>query len=200
MGGTATTRYVGSMMTRADTSGPVSLEEFETLPEEDGYFVEVSRGHLVREPAPGDAHGRLVVLVAYRLMQYIDQHPRSGTVYAEAGFVLALNPLTVRQPDVAFVRPGRAPGGYSPGIFRGPPDLAVEIVSPSNRPGELLRKVSELLEAGTALVWVIDPASETVVVHDRSGTPRVQRAPERLDGGQLLPGFSIDLGALFADY
>ena len=133
-------------------------------------------------------------------MQYVDQHRACGTVYTEACFVLALSPLTVRQPDVAFVRTGRAPRGYSPGIFRGPPDLAIEIVSPSNRASDLLHKVSEFLEAGTQLVWVVDPARETVVVHDQSGTPRVLRSPVRLECAELLPGLSLDIGAIFTDY
>jgi len=182
------------------TSGQLTLEEFEALPEDDRYVEEVSRGYLIREPPPGDAHGRLVTLISHRLMQYVDQHRACGTVYTEAGFVLALSPLTVRQPDVAFVRAARVPRGYSPGIFRGPPDLAVEIVSPSNRAGDLLHKVSEFLEAGTHLVWVIDPARETVVVHDQCGRPRVLRAPERLECRELMPGLSLDIAALFTDY
>ena len=73
-------------------------------------------------------------------------------------------------------------------------------MSPNNRAGDLLHKVSEFLEAGTHLVWVIDPARETVVVHDQSGMPRVLRAPERLECRQLMPGLSLDVGALFTDY
>jgi len=179
---------------------PLSLEEYEAIPEEDGYFVEVSCGYLVREPRPGDAHGRIVTLVAYRLMQYIERHPSCGTIYTEAGFVLAAIPPTVRAPDVAFVRAARVPRGYSPEIFRGAPDLAIEIVSPSNRAGHFLHKISEFLEAGTQLVWVIDPARETVVVHDQSGMPRVLRVPERLECDDIMPGLSLDVGALFRDY
>jgi Uma2 family endonuclease len=73
-------------------------------------------------------------------------------------------------------------------------------VSPSNRAGDLLHKVSEFLEAGTKLVWVIDPAREAVVVHDQSGMPRVMRGRERMECAELMPGLSLDVGALFAEY
>ncbi|HUF51072.1 MAG TPA: Uma2 family endonuclease [Longimicrobiales bacterium] len=191
---------VAPMAYRITDDRVLTVEQYEALPDDDRYFDEVSRGYLVREPKPGDAHGRLVTLVSYRLMQYVEQHPGHGRVYTEAGFVLVEQPLTVRGPDVAFVRAERVPSGYSPGMFRGAPDLAIEIVSPGNRPGELLHKISEFLEAGTAIVWVIDPAQETAVVHDQSGMPRVLRSGDRLDGGALLPGLSWDLDRLFADY
>lgn len=188
------------MATRISEHTPLTLAEYEALPDDDLYFDEVSRGYLVREPRPGSAHGRMVVRLTYRLQQYVEQRPEVGQVYAEAGFVLAEQPLTVRGPDVAFVSAERAQHGYVPGIFHGAPDLAIEVVSPSNRAGELLHKVSEFLEAGTTVVWVIDPATEIVIVHDQSGTPRVLRTPERLEAEQLLPGFSLDLATLFAEY
>ncbi|MGQ0815171.1 MAG: Uma2 family endonuclease [Gemmatimonadota bacterium] len=187
------------MAYRIDDRKQFTLEEYEALPDDDLYFDEVSRGYLVREPRPGSAHGRMVTLISHRLMQYVEQHPGCGRVYTEAGFVLSEKPLTVRGPDVAFVRAERVPP-LAPGIFRGAPDLAIEVVSPSNRAGEILRKVSEFLEAGTPAVWVIDPGKETVVVHDQSGMPRVLRPPERLGAEEILPGLSWNIPALFADY
>lgn len=178
----------------------LTLEQYEALPEDDLYFDEVSRGYLVREPRPGSAHGRMVTLVSYRLMQYVERHPEAGRIYTEAGFILAEKPLTVRGPDVAFVRADRVPPGHPVGMFRGAPDLAVEVVSPSNRAGELLHKVSEFLDAGTTVVWVVDPARQTVVVHDQSGATLVLRAPAQLQAGEILPGFVLDVAALFADY
>jgi Uma2 family endonuclease len=188
------------MARRIDEQAQLTLEEYEALPDDDAYFDEVSRGYLVREPRPGSAHGRLVALLSHRLMQYVDQHPRCGRVYTEAGFVLALNPLTVRGPDVAFVRAERAHHGYVPQIFRGAPDLAIEVLSPSNRAGEILNKVSEFLDAGTAVVWVVDPAQKIIVVHDQTVTPRVLRVPERLACEELLPNFELDIAALFSEY
>ncbi|MGQ0561575.1 MAG: Uma2 family endonuclease [Gemmatimonadota bacterium] len=188
------------MAYRVDDQTQLGLDDYQALPENDLYLDEVSGGYLVREPTPGDAHARLVTLLSYRLMQYVDQHPGCGRVYTEGGFVLAEKPLTLRRPDVAFVRAERVPRGYVPHIFRGAPDLAIEVVSPSNRAGQLLHKISDFLDTGTLVVWVIDPSKETVIIHDQSGMPRVLRPPERLDGGEILPDLSLDIAGLFADY
>jgi Uma2 family endonuclease len=186
------------MAYRIDEPRQLTLAEYEAL-DDDAYFDEVSRGYLVREPKPGNAHGRLVTLLSHRLMQFVEQHPGCGRVYTEAGFVLAEKPLTVRGPDVAFVREDRVPPRRSRGIFRGAPDLALEVMSPGNRASEILTKVSELLEAGTSAVWVIDPDKELVVIHDQSGTPTILRAPDQLTFPGL-PALSLDIAALFADY
>jgi Uma2 family endonuclease len=63
------------MAHRIDGQTQLTLEEYEALPDDDLYFDEVSRGYLVREPRPGSAHGRMVTRVAYRLQQYVEQHP-----------------------------------------------------------------------------------------------------------------------------
>lgn len=178
---------------------PMTIEEFETLPETEG-IEELSCGFIVREPPPSDFHARLVTLVSHILMKYVDQHPGCGKVYSEGGFVLSESPATMRQPDIAFVRMDRVPPGYKTKAFRGAPDLAIEIQSPSNRAGDTLRKISEFLDAGTPTVWVIDPATETVVIHDQSGIPQILSSHDRLEGGEILPGLSIDLAALFANY
>src|SRR5688500_18717744 len=105
------------MAYRVEEPHPLTLAEYEALPDDDCYRDEVSRGYLVREPRPGDAHGRLSALISFWLIQYLEQHPGRGAVYTDAGFVLCDNPLTVRGPDVAFVRAERVPHGYSPGLF-----------------------------------------------------------------------------------
>lgn len=188
------------MAYRADEPKQLTLAEYEKLPEHDGGFDEVSRGYLIREPAPGNAHARLVTLIAHRLMQYLEQHQGCGRVYSEGGAILAEKPLTLRRPDIAFVREERVPPRESLAIFRGAPDLAIEVLSPSNRPAQILTKVAEFLEASTPVVWVIDPRRKLAVVHDQSGTPRVMNPPAHLEFEEMLPGFSLDLAALFAEY
>ena len=177
----------------------LTLEEYESLPEDDLYRDELSRGYLIREPQPGSQHGLLVTRVAYELMLYVQAHPECGRVYSSAGFLLRQNPPTVRGPDVAFVRAERIPPRGTPGFFRGAPDLAIEILSPSNRPGEVLHKVSEFLDAGTELVWVLDPKTRCVVVHRQTVLPEVLTADEQLEGGELMPGLVLNVASLFAD-
>ena len=174
--------------------GLLSLQEYESLPEDDRYIDEVSRGRLVREPQPAYQHGRIVARAAHLLSLYLDAHPDIGRIVVESGFVLEDVPLTVRGPDVAFVRAGRPEPER--GFFRGAPDLAVEIVSPSNTAAELQEKVLEFLAAGTSLVWVVYPETRTVVVHHSHTEISLLRATDVLTAS-LLPGLELPVSALF---
>ena len=79
------------------------------------------------------------------------------------------------------------------------PDLAVEILSSSNTPREMQRKRGEYFDAGVRLVWIIDPEARTVVVHTSAAEPVILSAHDVLDGGEVLPGFTLPLGELFAE-
>src|SRR3989440_521132 len=134
---------------------PVTAEELLTLSIPDKR-VELVRGMLVvREPA-GYAHGRVAMNLAVRLATYVEG-ARAGQVFAaETGFTLARGPDTVRAPDVAFVTHERLPPPSTTGYPALAPDLVVEVLSPDDRPGEMLGKVADWLSAGTRIVWVVD--------------------------------------------
>jgi Uma2 family endonuclease len=106
----------------------------------------------------------------------------------------------VRMPDVGYVSRERAPGGRRP---RGPiadisPDLAVEVLSDSNTRAEMARKRREYFEGGTRLVWEVDPVARTVAVYTSAEAPTaVVGEQETLDGGNVLPGFTLRLADLF---
>jgi Uma2 family endonuclease len=172
----------------------LTLEQYEGLPEDERYIDEVSRGRLVREPRPAYLHGRVVVQIAHLLASYIDAHPGAGRIVTESGFVLEDVPLTLRGPDVAFVRAGRTEPEQ--GFFHGAPDIAVEVVTPSNTATELQQKVLEFLEAGTELVWVVYPETRTVVEHRSPAEISLLRAADLLRTA-LLPGFEVAVAALF---
>lgn len=119
---------------------------------------------------------------------------RLGRVYTgETAFVRGLD--TVRVPDVAFVRMERA--ALRRGFFPGPPDLAVEVYSPSESVPQLMCKVRQYLEAGAHTVWVVYPEQKQVHVMSRSGEDRILSAGEVLDAPDLLPGFSVAVESLF---
>lgn len=110
----------------------------------------------------------------------------------DTGFLIGRNPDTVRAPDVAFVASDRAAAvesGYVPFA----PDLAVEIASPGDRPGEVLEKVADWLAAGTRLVWVIDHERELAQVHRADGSVELVRRGDELRGEGVLPGFTCPL-------
>ncbi len=185
------------MATPLDEQRRVTLAEYEAMHEEELYRVELSHGLLVREPGPAGPHGWVSPVISHRLMTYLEERPGIGRVYGPAGFVLAEDPPTVRIPDLAF----RAGVQHfpPPGLLRCVPDLAIEVLSPSNRAAEMARRIADLLEAGARTVWVFDPMRKTVIVHDRSGTVRVLRGSDRLEQPELLPGFSCAVAEFFAE-
>lgn len=151
---------------------------------------------LVREPRPGIQHGEIVATLTYLLLSYIDQHP-VGRVVTEAGFLLSRNPLTLRGPDVAFIRAERVPAEKNKSFFDGAPDLAIEVVSPSNRGSELLQKVGEFLSAGSQFVWVVYPRTRTVAEYTQDGEVRIFGPDDVLGAPTLLPGFELPVSRIF---
>jgi len=110
---------------------------------------------------------------------------------AETGFLLARNPDTVRAPDVAFVRKDRLRGPPGRAFFEGPPDFAVEVVAATESLREAHDKARCWLDHGASLVWVVDPEAETVTVHRPGAEPRTFGNGDVLDGGEVLPGFTL---------
>jgi Uma2 family endonuclease len=158
---------------------------------------ELVDGEVVEMTPAGGVHGKVTARVSRRLTEHVEAHGGGEVVAGDVGFVLALpaDPERVRAPDVAFVSTARLPGGRLPqGFIRGGPDLAVEVLSPSDDPVEVQRKVRDYLEAGTRLVWVIAPSARTVTVYRPDGSARLLRDSERLDGEDVLPGFELPLG------
>jgi Uma2 family endonuclease len=130
------------------------------------------------------------------LGEFVDTHGL-GVVLTEAGFLLSRDPDTVRGPDVAFVRADRfdaAEAGRA--YFRGAPDLAVEILSPSNRPGDIHARVADYLAAGARLVWIIDPVREIVDVYRSLLMRRRLPAHGVLDGEDVLPGLAVTIAEI----
>ena len=158
---------------------------------------ELVRGKLVMMNPTGHEHGRVALNLGGEIRNHVRAHGL-GTAYAAGtGFLLARRPDTVRAPDVAFVRSGRE-ASMSGGFFPGPPDLAVEVLSPDDRPREVREKIAEWLEAGTKAVWVVDPRKRTVALHEPGAEPRVLREADTLRGGEVLPGFAVAVRDIFA--
>ena len=155
---------------------------------------ELVRGELTMMMLPGGRHGELVGLLTIRLGAFVAE-TKAGKVLGETGFVLSRDPDTVRGPDVAFLRSGRA---IDSGFIDGAPELVVEVVLPGDRPGYVREKVAEWLDGGAEAVWVVDPRARSVTVHERMQAPRVFEEADTLVGGSVLPAFTLDLRELFA--
>ena len=173
----------------------ISDEELLHLPE-DGNKYEVVRGELVVSPGAGVPHERLIVRLAVRLGTHVEAQ-RLGDVLGSSA-LYALPTGNKRSPDLSFVRSGRldAPG-ISQVFPQLAPDLAVEVVSPSDSPQRVLEKVGEYLEAGVRLVWVIDRQARRAVVHRALSSAQEISADGMLDGEDVLPGFRCSLADLF---
>ena len=158
--------------------------------------TELVRGMLVvREPA-GSRHGLVTMNLGAELAVYAKQTGAGGVYAAESGFKLASNPDTVRAPDIAFVTRERLPPPTTTGYPALAPDLAVEVLSPGDRPGDVLAKVADWLSAGTRLVWVLDPQRRLARVYRHDGSETFVTAEDPLDGEDVLPGFSCLLASV----
>jgi Uma2 family endonuclease len=175
---------------------PLTIEEFERLPD-DEHRSELVRGKLIREPPTGAEHGGVTVALAVHLGAFVRKH-HLGRVVAETGFILAEDPPTVRAPDIAFIAATRIPPeGLPVRFFPGAPDLAVEVISPSNTMVEIQGKVTDYLAAGARLVWVVEPRTRTVTVYRSEREIRILREGEELDGGEVVSGFRVRVGEIF---
>jgi Uma2 family endonuclease len=165
----------------------LTFAEFERLPERAGKR-ELLEGWLIEMPPPQLRH----TVVQKRLFRAIDawvEYNGDGEAFLEAGFRIGEGWL---QPDVSWVRQEQLAGAGK--YFSGAPFLAVEVVSEFDRAAELDLKVSTLLAAGAAEVWVVYPDSREVQVYSAAGA---QTLTDALRSG-VLPGFELSLSALFA--
>jgi Uma2 family endonuclease len=174
-----------------------TAEDLLTLPD-GGERYELVAGDLRKMTPAGGPHGAITGSLFIALGQYVEAQ-RLGQLFTEStGFILRRDPDTVRCPDVAFVREDQLPAeGLAPGFLPVAPDLAVEVVSPSDTVYEVSQKVDEYLGAGVRSVWVVNPGNRTVTVYEPGGAARVLGEGDELDGGELVPGFRYPVARLF---
>ena len=181
------------------TTGTALLtwEQFEQLPDSDGFHRELIEGELQQLPPARLRHSR-VAKRAFRALFALEERGL-GEVLLEAGYKLSLAPATWVQPDVSFVRRDRAVAADEDGYHQGAPNLAVEVVSPSESAPDLQRKVELLLAAGSEAVWVAYPTAKRIVVHLPDGTSYTLGVGDTLDAPYLLPGWKLRVVTLFED-
>ena len=158
---------------------------------------ELLRGELRSMPPVGGEHAEIGTNLVTMLWTFVSAR-QLGRVYTpDAGFILARHPDIVLSPDAAFVREDRLPPREQRRRFLSlSPDLAVEILSPSNDPERISEKAQLYLAHGTQLVWIVDPRTRTVTARSASDTA-VRHPDDTLDGGVVLPGFRVRVARLF---
>jgi Uma2 family endonuclease len=180
------------------TTSLVTADELLTLPTGMGKRYELVMGEL-REMSPsGWKHGLVVDNIHSLLSSHIRARDLGRGFGAETGFLIARDPDTVRAPDFGFVAKEHLPKKEpSEAFWPGPPDLAVEVLSPSDKTGDVGEKIRAWLAAGCGAVWVIDPQLHTVAIHRSRTDIQIKTAGETLDGGAVVPGFSCPVEELF---
>jgi len=175
----------------ATTTRRLATEEDLLAMPEDGRKYELVDGEIRVSPA-GDRHSAIALRLGGRLLAFVEQHGLGHVMGADAGFRLPGG--NVRSPDASFVAAGRFPNDRLPEDWGSlAPDLAVEVISPGDRPRHVLDKVGEYLEAGVRLVWVIDPQKSNAVVYRSLTDVRELGRDDYLEGGAVVPGFRCQL-------
>ncbi len=175
----------------------MTADEFLELPD-DGLLHELVRGEVVTMSLAGGLHGKVTLKIGRLIGNHVEDHRLGDTFAAETGFLIERDPDTVRGPDVAFVRIERLskiinPDKHVPFA----PDLAVEVLSPNDRPDSVEEKVQMWLAAGSNAVWTVDPMEKTVTVHRAGVEPVVLTENQIIEGGDVLPGFACRAALFF---
>jgi len=176
----------------------MTAEELMQLPR--GYYrAELINGELIKMPLPKLPHGRVAMRLGLPLVQFISDHDLGEAYLSEVGFQLTRNPDTVLGPDLSFISKERLKEvGEVEGYWQGPPDLAIEVLSPGDRPGKINKKISRYFSFGTNQVWIVDPKHSTVTVYRSPSDTTTFSGSDYLEAPDLLPGFRISLDKIFA--
>lgn len=175
----------------------MTAEEFMELPD-DGYRYELINGELERMPPPGLPHGRMQARLLAPLGQFVWDHDL-GEVFGEVGVKLTSNPDTVLAADVTFITKQRLrEAGDISGYWPGPPDLAVEVLSPSDRPSKVNARISLWFAHGVKQLWIVNQKSRTVTVHRSPSDATTFCGSDDLEAQDLLPGFRLSLDRIFS--
>jgi Uma2 family endonuclease len=166
---------------------------------DDENCYELVRGELIMMTPASPRHGKFASRLDRALGGHVEAHEPGEVYTAEPGFELETEPLTIRAPDVAFVwQEHIPPEEEQAGFWAIAPDLVIEIISPSETAQMIHEKVADYLRAGTQLVWLIYPASRTVMEYRPPMEARRLTVEDDLDGDDVVPGFRYSLKRFFA--
>lgn len=174
-----------------------TIEDMLALPE-DGHRYDLIRGEIIKLAPTGGTHGEIASKIDWLIGNVVWPNKIGRTYTAEAGFVLQRDPDVLLSPDVAFVSRNRLPPDEERvGFLELPPDLAVEVLSPSESLRSIREKVSAYLEGGTQAVWVVDPVRRSLTMYLADGSMTLLSEADVLDGGEILPGLSVQVAEIF---
>jgi Uma2 family endonuclease len=171
----------------------MTADELLAMPD-DGMRHELVKGELITMSRAGFEHGAITNAIARHLGNFVADHRLGIVLSSDTGFILSRDPDTVRAPDVSFVRRERVVKTRK--FFSGAPDVAVEVISPSDTYSDVMTKVGEYLRGGTSMVVIIEPAAQCATVRPPDGRAELT-IDDTLDGGDVVPGWKLPLRELF---
>ncbi len=183
----------------ATRTPPITTAEQLLAAPDDLKSCELVRGELIMMTPAGFTHGDIEANLILILGSWNRIQRAGRIVTGDTGFVLERDPDTVRCPDVAFVCRDRIPDVLPQGFFPGPPDLAIEIRSPNDTLKDIQAKIDDYLRLGVQVVWDIDGAHKTVIVHRADHEPQIHSVADTLTAPELLPGFDLPVGDIFSN-
>ena len=167
------------------------------LPENRELHVELERGAVIEMPPPGKYHGFVCGNIAGILRNYAVKRARGYVCTNDAGLIVERDPDTVRGPDVTFYDDNQTADTMDRQFAERPPVLAVEVMSPNDRLNRTLLRISQMLELGVRMVWVVDPETRDVSVYRRGAAHRLVATDQELTGEDVLTEFRCRVSEFF---
>ena len=181
-------------MTIMTIKGPATLQDLLNTPK-DGNKYELVDGEILVSPA-GMRHSEVSTNIIAIIWEFLQKNPIGKVYTSDVGIVFPSG--NVRSPDVTYVSNAKLPGGESPETFcELIPDLAVEVLSPSDSLKQLGRKIGEFLENGVPIVWLVDPARQTVTIYRSLTETQQLTLKDTITAEPVLPGFSVPISRFF---
>jgi Uma2 family endonuclease len=175
----------------------LTIKEYSKLPDL-GYPNELVRGKIVRMNQPQSRHGQICATVTFLLTQFAREHDLGHVLSNDSGVITERDPDTLRGADVAFYSFDHVPKGpLGPGYLEVPPDIVVEVLSPSDKWPKVFVKVAEYLVAGVRVVCVLNPSKSTVQLHRPDGDIEILNANQTLRLPELGDSFAEPVSRFF---
>jgi Uma2 family endonuclease len=174
----------------------LTAEEFDNYPFEEDKRYELDEGELIEMPRPAYKHNRVLFKLSGELYVYFEKNPIGEALLSEN--LYALSPNTRRAPDVAVILGNRYEELKSAKVIPIIPEIAAEVLSPSETPRMIHRKLKQYFEAGVKEVWLVDPDSREVEIWTGTTLPNTALKIGETLTSRLLPGFKLPLKKLFA--
>lgn len=173
----------------------MTADELLAMPDDGAHRYELVRGELIEMSPSGADHSDIALAIGVSLRQFVVSRGLGKVYGADCGFIVTTNPDTVLSPDASFVAAPRAL--KTSRFFPGPPDLAVEVISPNDRYSDIEAKIERYLRCGTRVVIGVDPQKEMARIDTLTATKKLS-IDDTLTASDVLPGWSLPLRDLFA--